>query len=78
MARELEKRTGSSADLPELPTLYMKTFASEVPVIGCKLCRGAAYIMPTENILHDGSTFGQRDESRQIVFRGNIAPIMVA
>ncbi len=76
MATDLADRAGLSADLPALPALYMNAFASEISVVGCELGPGAAYIVPTENILHDGSTLGQCQESRQIVFRGNISPIM--
>jgi len=36
---------------------------------------GEAYIAPTENMIHDGSTLGMRHEDLQVTLRGIIDPM---
>lgn len=52
-----------------LRQLFMKKF-NEYPVIRIKINPGEAYIAPTENIIHDGSTVGQRNCDLTLSFRG--------
>jgi hypothetical protein len=40
------------------------------PVIRVKLKPGEAYIAPTENIIHDGSSVEARDQNSHLTFRG--------
>jgi hypothetical protein len=59
--------------LPRLPNVFMQEF-SDFPVVRCRLPPGASYIIPTENMLHDGSTAGHLVASRSAIFRGHIRP----
>jgi hypothetical protein len=73
MAALLASERGMQVDLPALPSVFMREFA-DFPVARCRLPPGASYIIPTENMLHDGSAAGQSVANRQVVFRGNIRP----
>jgi hypothetical protein len=73
MALLLQSERGMQVDLPYLPDIFMRQFA-DFPVIRCRLPPGTSYILPTENMLHDGSTTGQPVQNRQIVYRGQIRP----
>jgi hypothetical protein len=53
---------------------FMRCFP-QVPVVRCRLRPGEAYIAPTENLVHDGSTLGQKSEDRSITIRGHIRPL---
>ena len=46
-----------------------------LPVVRCRLAPYEAYIAPTENLVHDGSTMGQRDLDQQFTVLGHIAPL---
>jgi hypothetical protein len=47
----------------------------EIPIVRCRLRPGEAYIAPTENLVHDGSSVGQGDIDRQFTIRGHIRPL---
>jgi hypothetical protein len=51
--------------------LFMERYP-DVPVIRCRLASGEAYIAPTENLIHDGSSEGAREVDRQFTVRGHI------
>ena len=53
---------------------FMERFP-HVPAIRCRLQPGEAYIAPTENLLHDGSSEGQRYIDEQFTVRGHIRPL---
>jgi hypothetical protein len=73
MASLLSSERGIQIDLPTLPIVFMQEFA-DFPVVRCKLPPGAAYVFPTDNMVHDGSTAGQLVGGRNAVFRGHIRP----
>jgi hypothetical protein len=50
---------------------FMERFP-DVPVIRCRLAPGEAYIAPTENLIHDGSSVGQSRIDEQFTVRGHI------
>jgi hypothetical protein len=56
-----------------LDRLFMQ-LCSDVPVVRCRLAPGEAYIAPTECLLHDGSSAGQRYLDEQLTVRGFIRP----
>jgi hypothetical protein len=74
MVSLLSSERGMHIDLPKLPTVFMQEFA-DFPVVRCRLPPGASYILPTENMLHDGSTAGQSAAVRNAVYRGHIRPL---
>jgi hypothetical protein len=47
----------------------------EVPTVRCRLAPGEAYIAPTENLMHDGSSLGQTETDEQYTIRGHIRPM---
>jgi hypothetical protein len=58
-----------------------KTFTNafpHYPVIKLKISPGEAYIAPTENIIHDGSTLGKHFFDLSLTVRGNIGPQLKA
>jgi hypothetical protein len=74
MASLLSRERGMHVDWPKLPTVFMQEF-EDFPVVRCRLPPGASYILPTENMLHDGSTEGQAAAVRNAVYRGHIRPL---
>jgi hypothetical protein len=48
------------------------------PVVRLTIQPGEAYIAPTENIIHDGSTLGMVHQDLAIHLIGSFAPIVVA
>jgi hypothetical protein len=56
-----------------LDCLFVELCA-DVPVVRCRLAPGEAYIAPTECLLHDGSSVGQRYLDEQLTVRGFIRP----
>jgi hypothetical protein len=52
---------------------FMEQFP-DTPVIRCRLAPGEAYIAPTENLVHDGSSVGQSDIDELFTLRGHIRP----
>lgn len=59
-------------DLHLLVSLFLENF-SNYPVVRIKLQPGEAYIAPTENCIHDGSTLGQPYCDLQLTIRGRIS-----
>ena len=53
---------------------FMERFP-DVPVIRCRLSPGEAYIAPTENLVHDGSSLGQSEMDEHFTVRGHIRPL---
>jgi hypothetical protein len=53
---------------------FMERFP-DVPVVRCRLAPGEAYIAPTENLVHDGSSIGQSEMDEQFTMRGYIRPL---
>ena len=53
---------------------FMERFPG-MPVIRCRIAPGEAYIAPTENLVHDGSSVGQSDVDEQFTVRGHIRPL---
>ena len=51
---------------------FFKEFSS-YPVIRIKLNPGEAYIAPTDNIIHDGSSLGQLRHDMNLTIRGLIS-----
>jgi hypothetical protein len=75
MANALSEEIGAQWEVPERYTLIGRQFMerfSDVPVVRCRLGPGEAYIAPTENLVHDGSSVGQSDMDEQFTIRGHI------
>jgi len=53
---------------------FMEQFPT-VPAIRCRLAPGEAYIAPTENLIHDGSSEGQQQPDQQFTVLGHIRPL---
>ena len=78
IARVLSDEMGSDWELPGRPTVIGRQFMEkypEIPIVRCRLRPGEAYIAPTENLVHDGSSVGQGDIDRQFTIRGHIRPL---
>ena len=60
--------------LTALGRQFMERFP-EIPVVRCRLAPGEAYIAPTENLVHDGSSAGQSGDDEQFTIRGHITPL---
>jgi hypothetical protein len=75
MTHLMSEEMGDDWDPPgrytSIGRLFMERFP-EVPVIRCRLAPGEAYIAPTENLVHDGSSEGQDKPDEQITIRGHI------
>jgi hypothetical protein len=52
---------------------YFREFADE-SIYGVDLPPGSAYIAPTENVVHDASTLGNRHSVTSVTWRGMISP----
>jgi hypothetical protein len=50
---------------------FMERFPA-VPAVRCWLAPGEAYIAPTENLVHDGSSLGQSEVDEQFTIRAHI------
>jgi hypothetical protein len=59
-------------DVTELGRIFMELFP-QVPVVRCRLAPYEAYIAPTENLIHDGSSLGQRHIDQHFTVLGRIA-----
>jgi hypothetical protein len=46
----------------------------EYPVVRLAVLPGEAYIAPTENMIHDGTTEGMRVLDQQVTVRGRLDP----
>src|SRR5579871_612294 len=73
MRLKLNQERAIAVDLPMLPMVFMREFA-DFPVVRCRLEPGLSYIIPTECMLHDGSSADQTINTRQFVIRGYIRP----
>jgi hypothetical protein len=71
MAQEIGARQVPRRDVTLLGQLFMQRFP-EVPVARCRIAPGAAYIAPTENLVHDGSSEGQRHADEHFTVLGHI------
>jgi uncharacterized protein len=74
----------NGTDLSEMPYYgsdlgheFMAAFPG-YPVVRLTIQPGEAYIAPTENIIHDGSTLGMGHQDLAIHLIGSFAPIVVA
>ena len=75
IASVLSQEMGPQWEAPERFTLIGRQFMErfpDVPVIRCRLAPGEAYIAPTENLIHDGSSVGQSQIDEQFTIRGHI------
>src|SRR3954469_24991527 len=77
-ARAFRQTCGSSVglivprrDVTLLGQLFMQRFP-EVSVARCRIAPGVAYIAPTENLVHDGSSEGQRHADEHFTVLGHI------
>ena len=78
MAGLLAKEMGPNWQTPrrytEIGRQFMGRFP-DVPVVRCRITPGEAYIAPTENLVHDGSSLGQSEIDEQFTIRGHIRPL---
>jgi hypothetical protein len=75
IAVALSKEIGAQWKVPERYTLIGRQFMErfpDVPAVRCRLGPGEAYIAPTENLVHDGSSVGQSNMDEQFTIRGHI------
>lgn len=75
----LSEEMGADWEMPRgrytvLARQFMERFP-DVPVIRCRLAPGEAYVAPTENLVHDGSSVGQSEIDEQFTIRGHIRPL---
>jgi len=78
IARVLSEEMGPDWKTPARLTVIGREFMEqfpEIPVVRCRVSAGEAYIAPTENLVHDGSSIGQRTIDRQFTIRGHIRPL---
>jgi hypothetical protein len=75
MRQILEEETGEisvpHSDRTGLGRLFMERFPS-TPVVRCRIAPWEAYLAPTENLVHDGSSLGQSDKDRHYTLLGQI------
>jgi hypothetical protein len=86
MARELTRASGAGAgvgdgeggyfDMRSTPLIhaFLRRFP-DYPVVRLRVAPGEAYIAPTENMIHDGSTLRMQHEDLQVTLRGIIDPM---
>jgi hypothetical protein len=77
MARLLADEMGADWVPPERYTLIGRQFMERfpgLPAVRCRVAPGEAYIAPTENLVHDGSSDGQDKLDEQFTIRGHIRP----
>jgi hypothetical protein len=75
IAKVLSEEMGPRWEAPRRYTAIGRQFMElfpEVPVIRCRLRPGEAYVAPTENLVHDGSSVGQTGMDEQFTIRGHI------
>lgn len=75
IAIALSEEMGPQWEAPGRYTLIGRQFMErfpDVPVVRCRLGPGEAYIAPTENLVHDGSSVGQGAMDEQFTIRGHI------
>jgi hypothetical protein len=74
----LAKEMGPDWQVPRRYTDIGRQFLArfpEVPTVRCRLTPGEAYIAPTENLVHDGSSLGQTEMDERFTIRGHIRPL---
>jgi hypothetical protein len=79
MASELARAGGAQVDyfaMRSTPLIhaFLRRFP-QYPVVRLAVAPGEAYIAPTENMIHDGSTLCMRHEDLQVTLRGIIDPM---
>ena len=77
MRELLKARSDVYANINDDNTNVGRAFLREFPtypVVRLKTKPGDAYIAPTENVLHDGCTYGNAVTSWQVTFRAFISP----
>jgi hypothetical protein len=75
IAAVLAQEMGPDWQMPKQHTMIGRKFMErfpEIPVVRCRLAPGEAYIAPTENLVHDGSSAGQSAVDEQFNIRGHI------
>ena len=77
MANEIRAGNVPEQDVSRIGRMFMERFP-HFPVVRCRLAPYEAYIAPTENLVHDGSTLGQRVLDQQFTVLGHIAPLAQA
>ena len=78
IASALSEEMGPDWQAPRRFTLIGRQFMErfpDVPVIRCRLAPGEAYVAPTENLVHDGSSAGQSGMDERFTIRGHIRPL---
>jgi len=78
VASALSEEMGPDWEMPGRYTVLARQFMEQfpdVPIIRCRLAPGEAYVAPTENLVHDGSSVGQSDIDEQFTIRGHIRPL---
>jgi hypothetical protein len=71
MGREIGAENVPPRDLTLLGRMFMGMFP-DVPVVRCRLQPNEAYIAPTENLVHDGSSEGQTGLDQAFTVLGHI------
>jgi len=71
LAREMGPHWEASKRYTVIGRQFMELYP-DVPIIRCRLAPGEAYIAPTENLVHDGSSVGQRNGDKAFTVRGHI------
>lgn len=64
--------SGADEILPDIIRQKFLHYYPEYPVIKVRVSPGEAYIAPTENMIHDGSTFGKSFFDVTLTIRGHI------
>lgn len=78
IASTLSEEMGPNWVAPRRYTVVGRQFMErfpDVPVVRCRLEPGEAYVAPTENLVHDGSSIGQSEMDKQFTIRGHIRPL---
>ena len=74
LATEMEPDWQPPRRHTEIGRQFMERFP-DMPTVRCRLGPGEAYIAPTENLVHDGSSIGQSEIDEQFTIRGHIRPL---
>ena len=78
IAATVSREMGPNWQMPKRYTVigreFMKRFP-DMPAVRCRIAPGEAYIAPTENLVHDGSSIGQTHADEQFTIRGHIRPL---
>jgi hypothetical protein len=77
MARMLQDDAAMAMRATPLIHAFMRKFP-DYPVARLAIRPGEAYLAPTENLIHDGSTLGMARQDLQVTVRGSIDPLFHA